>query len=244
MLAMFGLLAATATAGLLSAAGWHSMLPRSQLYGRTFIGLNDGSKLLALTYDDGPNDPWTPRLLEVLARHGVRATFFMLGRYVRQRPEIARQVAEAGHVIGNHTFSHPNLIFSSPARIQAQIDECHHVLTEAIGEHSKLFRPPFGGRRPDVLSGARRKGLIPVMWSVSAYDWNAGAPEKVERKVARQVRGGDVILMHDGGHLAFGTDRSASVAATDRIIARYKTEGYRFVSVTEMMKEDGRWLNP
>jgi peptidoglycan/xylan/chitin deacetylase (PgdA/CDA1 family) len=234
---VIGVFAATTTAALLSAAGWHSMVPKSQLYGRTFIGVNSGSKLLALTYDDGPNDPWTPRLLEVLARHDVRATFFMLGRYVRQRPNIARQVAEAGHAIGNHTFSHPNLIFSSLAQILAQINDCDHALNDAVGEHSKLFRPPFGGRRPDVLSRARREGFIPVMWSVSAYDWNAGPPEKIEHKVASQVRGGDVILMHDGGHLALGTDRSASVAATDRIITRYKSEGYRFVTVPEMMKE-------
>lgn len=235
---MIGYFAATAV--LLSAAGWHSMVPKSQLYGRTFIGLERGSKLLALTYDDGPNDPWTPRLLEVLARHDVRATFFMLGRFVHQRPDIARMVAESGHAIGNHTLSHPNLIFSSPARVQAQIDECDRALTDAVGEHSNLFRPPFGGRRPDVLATARRKGFIPVMWSVSAYDWNTDPPGKVERKVANQIRGGDVILMHDGGHLAMGTDRSASVAATDRIITRFRSEGYRFVTVPEMIQEERR----
>ncbi len=212
------------------------MVPRSQLYGRTFIGLGNGSKLLALTYDDGPNDPWTGHLLDVLARHDVRATFFMLGRHVQQRPEIARLVAQAGHVIGNHTFSHPNLIFSSPAQIASQIDDCDSALADAVGEHSRLFRPPFGGRRPDVLSAVRHKGLVPVMWSVSAYDWNADPADKVERKVASQVRGGDVILMHDGGHLALGADRSASVAATDLIIRRYKGEGYRFITVPEMME--------
>lgn len=212
------------------------MWPTSQVYGRTFIGVGRGSKLLALTYDDGPNDPWTGRLLDVLARHDVHATFFMLGRHARQRPDIARRVAEAGHVIGNHTFTHPNLIFASPAQVTAQIIDCDRALTDSVGEHSKLFRPPFGGRRPDVLWRARREGFVPVMWSVSAYDWRDDPPAKVERKVASQVSGGDVILMHDGGHLAMGTDRSASVAATELIIRRYKGEGYRFVTVAEMMK--------
>lgn len=235
---MIGILTGVgATVALLSAAGWHSMWPTSQLYGQTFIGLGRGSKLLALTYDDGPNDPWTPCLLEVLARQDVHATFFMLGRFVTQRPDIVRQVATAGHAIGNHTYTHPNLIFASRAQVLAQIEDCDRAITDAIGEHAKLFRPPFGGRRPDVLAEARRKGFVPVMWSVSAYDWNADPPEKVERKVASQVRGGDVILMHDGGHLAFGTDRTASVAATDRLITRYKNDGYRFVTVPEMMKQ-------
>jgi peptidoglycan/xylan/chitin deacetylase (PgdA/CDA1 family) len=234
---MIGILTGVGAAALLSAAGWHSMWPASQLYGRTFIGLGRGSKLLALTYDDGPNDPWTPRLLEVLARHDVHATFFMLGRFVTQRPDIARQVAASGHAIGNHTYTHPNLIFASPAQVLAQIEDCDRAITDAVGEYAKLFRPPFGGRRPDVLAAARRKGFVPVMWSVSAYDWNADPPEKVERKIASQVHGGDVILMHDGGHLAFGTDRAASVAATDRLITRYKSDGYRFVTVPEMINE-------
>jgi peptidoglycan/xylan/chitin deacetylase (PgdA/CDA1 family) len=88
------------------AAGWHSMSPTSQLFGRTFTGAAPGARALALTFDDGPNDPWTARLLDVLARHEVRATFFMIGRYVREQPAIARAVAAAGHEIGNHTFSH------------------------------------------------------------------------------------------------------------------------------------------
>jgi peptidoglycan/xylan/chitin deacetylase (PgdA/CDA1 family) len=143
------------------------MWPTSQVYGRTFTGVAPGSKLLALTYDDGPNDPHTLRLLEVLARHGAKATFFMLGRQVHERPQIARAVAAAGHEIGNHTYTHPNLIFCSRAQIEAQIATCRRVLTDTIGEHSNLFRPPFGGRRPEVLSIAKRLGLLPVMWRIT-----------------------------------------------------------------------------
>jgi peptidoglycan/xylan/chitin deacetylase (PgdA/CDA1 family) len=228
-----------ASAAAVAAAGWNSMAPRSQIYGRTFVGVNHKSRLLALTYDDGPSEAWTPRLLEVLARHDVRATFFMLGRYAAQSPEIARAVAAAGHVIGNHTYTHPNLIFCSSGQVQAQLDECDRVLTDVVGEHSKLFRPPFGGRRPDVLRTVRARGFVPVMWSVTAHDWNPVPPEKIEEKVARQIRGGDVILMHDGGHLSPTADRSATVTATDHIISRYKGEGYRFVTVPEMMEASG-----
>src|SRR5690242_13905373 len=110
-------LAALLGAGVAAAAfrlGWASMWPTDQLYGPTFTGLPQESRFLALTFDDGPSDPWTLRLLDVLARHQVRATFFMIGSRVKQRPDIARAVAAAGHEIGNHTYSHPNLIFTSP----------------------------------------------------------------------------------------------------------------------------------
>jgi peptidoglycan/xylan/chitin deacetylase (PgdA/CDA1 family) len=199
--------------------------------------LKRGSKKLALTFDDGPNDPYTPRLLEVLAKHGVPASFFLIGRFVRQSPQIAREVAKAGHVIGNHTFNHPLLIVKSESEIRSQIASCKAALTDAIGPHSDLFRPPFGGRRPAVLRIARELGLQPIMWSVTGYDWNAESGQEIERKVGKQIRGGDVILLHDGGHKAMGTDRSATIAATESIITRYKGDGYQFVTVPEMMSE-------
>ncbi len=235
---MLALWLTSASAALAFAAGWHSMVPRSQLYGRTFIGLDRKSRLLALTYDDGPNARCTPALLDVLAKHDVRATFFIMGSHAAAQPDIARAVAAAGHDIGNHTQTHPNLIFCSPTQVVSQLDQCHRVLTDVVGEHSRLFRPPFGGRRPDVLRTARRKGYIPVMWSVTAYDWKPYPPEKIEANVVRRVRGGEVILLHDGGHLSLDADRSATVAATDRLITRFKGDGYRFVTITEMMTAD------
>jgi peptidoglycan-N-acetylglucosamine deacetylase len=229
-LALTGVSAAAAVA-----AGYQSMAPTGQWYGRTFAGLPRGSRQIALTYDDGPNDPHTLRLLEVLARHDVHATFFLIGRYVQQRPEIAREIFQAGHVVGNHTFTHPLLIFKSETEIHEEISQCRAALQDAIGQHSTLFRPPFGGRRPAVFRVARELGLKPVMWNVTGYDWNAPPAEVIERKVARRTHGGDVILLHDGGHKQLGADRSQTVIATDRMIARYKAEGYEFVTVSQMM---------
>jgi peptidoglycan/xylan/chitin deacetylase (PgdA/CDA1 family) len=230
--ALLGLTAAAAA----SAAGYQSMAPTGQWFGRTFAGGIRGSKQIALTYDDGPNDPHTLKLLDVLAKHNVRATFFMIGRYVQQRPDIARAVAQAGHVIGNHTLTHPLLIFKSEAQTRAQLVDCHQALQDAIGQHSNLFRPPWGGRRPATLRIARELGLQTVMWNVTGYDWNAPPAAVIESKVARQMRGGDVILLHDGEHRAMGADRAQTVIATDNLIQRYKNEGYEFVPVPEMMK--------
>src|SRR5579864_7726597 len=137
-------LTGTAVAAAIGAAGYQSMAPTGQWYGRTFTGVAQASKQIALTYDDGPNDPHTLRLLDVLAKHGARATFFLIGRYVQQRPDIVHEAIRAGHIVGNHTFTHPLLIFKSEAIIREELQRCTQALQVAIGQHSNLFRPPFG----------------------------------------------------------------------------------------------------
>src|SRR5437763_11197939 len=117
------LLPAIAAGVAVVAAGYQSMASRGQWYGRTFCGLAPGSKQIALTFDDGPNDPHTLNLLDILDRHNVHATFFMIGRYVRQRPDIAVEVNRRGHVIGNHTFTHPFLTFERTGSVRAEIEE-------------------------------------------------------------------------------------------------------------------------
>ena len=227
-------LAATGIAAAVT-AGYQSMAPTGQWYGRTFTGLARGTKQLALTYDDGPNDPHTLRLLEVLAKHDVRATFFLIGRYARQRPDIVRELITAGHRVGNHTFTHPLLTFKSAAETRKELSDCRSALQEAIGEHSHLFRPPFGGRRPGTLRVARQLGFEPVMWNVAGYDWNAPPAAVIENKLTSQIRGGDVILLHDGGPRHMGADRSQTVLATDHLIPRYQSEGYEFALVEAMI---------
>lgn len=224
-----------ASAAAAVAVGYQSMAPTGHWFGPTFTGLSQGTRQIALTYDDGPNDPHTLRLLEVLAKHDVHATFFFIGRYVQQRPDIVREVAKAGHVVGNHTFTHPLLTFKREAEIRRQLCACRSALEDAIGEHSNLFRPPFGGRRPAVLRVARELRLEPIMWNVTGYDWGAPPAAVIKHRVAKQIRGGDVILLHDGGHKQMGTDRSQTVRATEGLITRYKSEGYAFVSISHML---------
>jgi peptidoglycan/xylan/chitin deacetylase (PgdA/CDA1 family) len=232
---MLGLIAG-ATAGAVW-AGYHTMAPRSQLYGRTFIGPAARGKSIAFTFDDGPNDPYTLQLLDVLAKHGAKATFFMIGQFVDRRPDIVREVVQAGHAVGNHTYSHPNLIFRSKWQLQDEINRCERALRDAIGDRQgRLFRPPFGGRRPATIRTVRQAGLHPILWSVTGWDWNADPAATIERKVSAQIRGGDVVLLHDGSHLRLGGDRLQTVKATDALLARYQREGYRFPTVLEMME--------
>jgi peptidoglycan/xylan/chitin deacetylase (PgdA/CDA1 family) len=232
---------AGAMAGAAALAGYHTLAWRSQLYGATFFGTPGHGKRLALTYDDGPNDPHTLHLLDVLARYDVKATFFLIGRFVRSRPDIVRRIIAAGHAIGNHTYSHPNLLFCSEKRLRHELYNCEKMLADAgmppgTNGDRKLFRPPFGARRPMTLLVARAMGYLPVMWSVAGFDWKKTTAERVERHVTRSVRGGDVILLHDGGHRALGTDRAHTVRATEHLLRRYQPEGFEFVSVTEWLR--------
>jgi peptidoglycan/xylan/chitin deacetylase (PgdA/CDA1 family) len=231
-----GLIGGVGVAGLACWAGYHTMSPTSQLYGRTFIGLGPGSRHLALTYDDGPNDPYTWRMLEVLERHGVKATFFLIGQYVQQKPEIARAVVAAGHAIGSHTWSHPNLIFEQVTELRRQLVQTQQAILDATGVETRIFRPPFGGRRPATLRTVRAFGLQTVMWNVTCYDWKAQSADDIVTHAEGQIRGGDVILLHDGSHVRMGIDRSPSVEATDRILSRYLSEGFEFVTIPEMMQ--------
>lgn len=226
---------ATAAAVAAISGGYQSMAPTGQWFGRTFCRAPQTSKQIALTFDDGPNDPFTFRLLDVLSKHNVRATFFLIGKYVQQRPDIAREIVQRAHVVGNHTFNHPLLIFDSGAKIREEIIHCRDAITDAVGQHSNLFRPPWGGRRPGTLRVVRELGLEPVMWNITGHDWSAPSAKFIEQKVAPKIRGGDVILLHDGGHKAFGTDRSRTVEAVDRLLARYANQ-YEFVAIPQMMR--------
>jgi len=227
-------LIAAAAAGY---AGYASMAPESQLYGHTLTHGSDPGQM-ALSYDDGPNDPHTQNLLDLLAEHQAKATFFLIGKYIRQRPDLVRAIRSAGHAIGNHTESHPNLIFTPASRVKEELESCSKALQDATGEATSWFRPPFGGRRPEVLRIARKLGLQPVMWSVTGYDWSAESSRAIINKVVQQVEGrsrkrGEIILLHDGSHLSFGADRHFTIEATRVLLKKYSAEK-RFVSVPDL----------
>jgi peptidoglycan-N-acetylglucosamine deacetylase len=230
---------ATAAVSAIAAGGtlaYAALSPQSQLFGRTLIAGRDPAEV-ALTYDDGPNDAATMQLLEVLARHNVRATFFMIGRFVLQRPEIARAVLAAGHLVGNHTMTHPWLAWQSGRIIREELRGCNQALEDALGTPIRYMRPPHGARRPAVLHTARELGLTIVQWNVMGNDWAPIGADGVLRKVQRGLeavreRGrGANILLHDGYDQRMGADRSATVQATDRLLAQLATNGSRAVTV-------------
>ncbi len=225
--------AAAAVAGLAVGAWFYAALyPTSQLFGRVVIAGDDPAEL-ALTYDDGPNPSATPRLLELLAKHDVRAAFFLIGEFVRKQPVLAREIAAAGHCIGNHTMTHPWLSYRSAERIRSEIAGANAAIEDVIGGEVKLFRPPHGARRPVVFGIAQELGLATVNWNIITHDWRVQPSEAIVEKVRNGIRRneayrrGSNILLHDG---AMDQPRMPSVLATETIIADAKTAGMRFVT--------------
>jgi len=231
-----------ATAGAVVFGGaaigaWGAVHPRSQLFGHTLCGTGDASTV-ALTFDDGPNPAATPALLNLLDAHGVRATFFLIGSHVRAFPALAREIAARGHAIGNHTETHPTLIFLPRAKLRGELERCHEAIFQAAGCEVRWMRPPFGFRGPQLGGVVRALGYSGVaMWSKWAWDWKPQPVEPVIRRL-RRVTGGDIVLLHDGDHRALEGDhrvlegdRRHTVAALAHWLPRWKDAGMRFVSL-------------
>lgn len=234
-----GIVIAAAAASAIAAGGtltYAALHPQSQLFGRTLIAGNDPAEI-ALTYDDGPNDAATLQLLDVLARHNVRATFFMIGRFVQQRPEIVRAVYAAGHLVGNHTMTHPWLSWQSDRIIREELRGCNQALEDTLGAPVRYLRPPHGARRPAVMRAAHELGLTIVQWNVMGNDWAPIGADRILRKVqrgietARERSRGANILLHDGFDQHMGADRSATVQATDGLLTDLLAKGRRLVTV-------------
>lgn len=216
---------ALALAGLAAVAAYGVMYSESQLFGRTLVAPPNPDQL-ALTFDDGPNPAATPRLLEVLAKHNVRATFFLIGNFVRLEPALTREIAAAGHIVGNHTMTHRFLPRYSPARIVSEIADCNAVLEDTLGTSITLFRPPHGGRSPAVFRAARSLNLQVVQWNLLVGDWtdasSATILSRIEKGTAMhrlQGRGTNVVL-HDGGQAGLGQPRLKTVEVVERLLNR------------------------
>ncbi len=216
--------ALTATAGLVAGGlAYAALYPTSQIFGRVLLSGRDPREI-ALTFDDGPNPATTPKLLEVLAQHRVHASFFLIGNFVRQQRSLTRAICEAGHLIGNHTMTHPRLAGASASRIKQEIFDTNSLLEDTTGSEVRYFRPPFGSRRPYVMQCAKEIGLTTVLWNVTAHDWNSigtkGIITHIERGIARNQtnRRGSNLLLHDGGHLGLYADRSATIEATANLL--------------------------
>jgi peptidoglycan/xylan/chitin deacetylase (PgdA/CDA1 family) len=209
---------------------WSACHPSSQVFGPT-RRRTQRDRTLALTFDDGPNPAVTPLLLDLLDRYDARATFFLIGRHVRACPELAAEIARRGHSLGNHTDTHPNLLWLSRAQVVDELGRCAASILQATGQRTALMRPPYGYRGPQVHAAARHAGLdLPIMWSKSARDWT---PQPIEQLIRRlqAVQTGDIVLLHDGFHRALGGDRRQTVHALEHWLPRWKAQGLDLVSL-------------
>jgi peptidoglycan/xylan/chitin deacetylase (PgdA/CDA1 family) len=197
-----------------------------------------GPPRVALTFDDGPSED-TPAVLAALAREGIRATFFMLGRHVEEHPEVARAVVAAGHAVGNHTYSHRVLSLCSGKTVAEEIERTETLLKALGARNVKLFRAPRGFQGPHVRRVLRDRAMWLIGWTRGAWDSEPRPVNQIASAAAHDPKDGDILLLHDGAGTTGWQRRDHTAAAIPDIVKAYKARGFRFVTVLEMLN-DGR----
>jgi len=218
--------------------------PTNSLFGPAITHGPTNQKLVALTYDDGPNPPYTSKILSVLEEEHVHATFFLVGRAVAAYPDVVQREVRDGNAVGNHTWDHRHLIVMSEKKIRRSLELTDAAIYSAVQEHTKLMRPPFGARDWFVMAAAHGMGYEVVMWSVPLpRDWEYPPAPVIARRVLSKVRDGSIIVLHDGnrgylcGQMHYPPrvcDRSQDIEATRLIVRALKAQGYHFVTIPEL----------
>jgi peptidoglycan-N-acetylglucosamine deacetylase len=178
---------------------------------------------IALTFHDGPDPDFTLRVLDVLARRKIPATFFVLGQNVEQMPALAREIADQGHALGVHGYNHDSLLWRNGTYILEEINHAAGIVETATGKSPWLFRPPYGRIRPGALRQVTRAGWQVVLWDVVPYDFNAPSAAQIAQRAVEHAQAGSIIVLHDGGG-----DRTRTVAALPDILAQLAGR-FRFV---------------
>lgn len=191
---------------------------------------------VALTYDDGPNPHHTPRLLDLLGKRGVRATFFLVGKRVRKHPALARRIAEEGHEIGNHGMNHVPVLLLPPPLVEDEARRAGTVLEEVTGRRPRFFRPPMGWFHTRGLKRLRDLGYQPVIGDIHPRDFTGPGVDVIVDFVMKRVVPGSIVILHDGGWRE-GVDRTQTIAATDRLIDHLEERKYRLQTLSELVGE-------
>lgn len=212
---------------------------------KTVVGVETGERVTALTFDDGPDPRWSPVVLDILARYDAKGTFFLLGHKVAAHPDLARRIVEEGHAIGNHTFSHPCLAECRLRDVVRELAECRRAIVAATGIAPRLMRPPYGAQRIDTFVTTRGLGYEVVHWSAAGQDWLGDPGRVVAERVLSELTPGGIVLLHDSWepppgahsseHDAGLADRTATIEALELIVEASRRQGYRFVTVPELL---------
>lgn len=192
-------------------------------------------KVIALTFDDGPNPLYTPQILALLKQYQARATFFVTGVQVQKYPELAKRQVQEGHELGNHMYSHPKISRISTDQILQELAQTEQSIIAATGQQPPLlFRPPGGYIDQTVVNAAKHAGYTIVLWSFhqDTQDWKRPGVRKIVKKVVNHAIGGDIVLFHD-----HGGNRSQTVRALQQVLPTLQKQGYRFVTVSELLEE-------
>lgn len=213
---------------------------RSAIFGSIFWKGLPGQNRVALTFDDGPNEPFTGQVIEILRTNRISATFFVIGKNARKFPGTLKRLADEGFEIGNHGWSHEVLPLKTPATIREEISKTSDLIRMITGRRPSLFRAPHGWRNPWVNRVARELGCTPVAWSLGIWDTDRPGFRAIVDRVLKGARDGTVLLLHDGRGIEDKADSSQLIQALPDIIAALKQRGFRFVTLSQMMDSEAR----
>lgn len=233
---LFAIAVSSIIVALVANASYANMNKRPNLDGLVYWHGDQGEPKIALTFDDGPNEPYTSEILDILKKYNVKATFFVLGKNVEFYPSIMKRIVKEGHVIGNHTYSHPYLLLKSKTQIKYQIKRTEQNIMQITGVKPYLFRSPYGVDNKWIYLAAKQMGYVTIEWSVTGK--NGGKeiqPEKIVNDVLKGTENGSIILLHDGDRLIRHADRSHIVKALPFIIESLQKKGYEFVTVPKLI---------
>ena len=189
-----------------------------------------------LTFDDGPNERATPAILETLAAQHVPAAFFMVGDHVRRFPDVAAEVARAGHLVGNHTYNHLKLLFAGPKTIRTQLKKTHDAIESVTGVAPRSFRAPHGYRSPFLISMIVDMSYTVFGWTFGVFDTAKPGVEVIGRRVRKRLRPGAIVLLHDGDGYDPDGDRMQTAHALPGIIEDARRAGYEFAPLSELLR--------
>ncbi len=213
-----GVMPVTVTASLLSPAG------------SVYYCCDTNEKLIALTFDDGPHKYRTNEILDILAENEVKATFFVVGMMAREYPDIIRRTIAEGHELGNHTYNHSKMKRLSTEKLKSELEMTEEVLFEISEYRPKLFRPPEGWCSESIAAAAGELDYDVILWNIDTLDWAHNDTEKICRCVSAGISPGSIILFHD-----YVSGECSTVRAISKIIPELKAQGYKFVTVSELI---------
>lgn len=190
-------------------------------------------KKVALTFDDGPDSVYTPQILDILGKEKIKATFFLIGERAKLFPDVVKRMAKEGHIIGNHSMTHPNIVKLDEKQTAKEIKDCEAVIKSLAGYRPALFRSPYGSLDPEKVRSISKLKVKIIAWNVDSLDWKSLTAEQVKANILENAREGSIILQHSSGSKE--EDLTGSVAALKDIIKILKKDGYKFVTVPDLL---------
>jgi peptidoglycan-N-acetylglucosamine deacetylase len=201
--------------------------------GELFLHGPENRKRIALTFDDAPDETFTPRVLDALKQVNVKGTFFLIGERCAAHPEVASRIVDEGHVIGNHTWNHPNLTKITKQARDYQIQHAEDVIFNITKKRTALFRPPYGALNPEIVRELKEKNYKVIYWNVDSLDWMGLTGPQVTANILAHARSGSILLQHAAG--GSGEDLSGTIAAIAYFVETLRKEGYSFVTVPQLL---------